>query len=66
MKKKSMMGGEKQKLLDFVARRQEVGLKKYGHGVRREDDTRAYGTVNDCWWEMAQEELGVRLLGVHL
>lgn len=58
------MGDEKRKLLDFVARRQEVGLKKYGHGVRREDDTRVYGTVNDSWWEMAQEELGVRLVGV--
>lgn len=43
---------------DFVARRQAVGLKKYGHGVRREDDTRAFGTTRNCWLEMAQEELG--------
>ena len=26
--------------------------------MRREDDTRTFGTKHDCWLEMAQEELG--------
>ncbi len=43
---------------EYIARRQAFGVTKYGHGIRREDDTRVYGTTNDCWWEMAQEELG--------
>ena len=45
-------------LVNFIRRRQEFGLKKYGHGVRHEDDTRNFGTTRDSWWEMMQEELG--------
>ena len=44
--------------LRFVERRQRIGIAKYGHGVRREQDTRRFGTHDDSWWEMAQEEIG--------
>ena len=42
-------------LVEFVRNRQAVGLEKYGHGVRRDDDTRSFGTTTDSWYEMAQE-----------
>ena len=42
----------------FLERRQRLGFAKYGHGVRREEDTRRFGTHEDSWWEMAQEEIG--------
>jgi hypothetical protein len=41
----------------YVAKRMRVGLKRYGHGMRREDDTREYGTGVDSWVEMAMEEI---------
>ena len=37
--------------------RLELGLKRYKHGVRVDDDTRSWGTPNDSWMEMAKEEL---------
>ena len=37
--------------------RLELGLKRYNHGVRVDDDTRTWGTPTDSWLEMAKEEL---------
>ena len=37
--------------------RLELGLKRYNHGVRVDDDTRMWGTPKDSWMEMAKEEL---------
>ena len=37
--------------------RLELGLKRYNHGVRVDDDTRTWGTPKDSWMEMAKEEL---------
>ena len=37
--------------------RLELGLKRYNHGVRVDDDTRTWGTPKDSWMEMAREEL---------
>ena len=45
-------------IVEFIIQRQQLGRERYGHGIRREDDTRAYGTKLDSWWEMAQEEVG--------
>ena len=32
------------------------GAKKYGHGVRVDDDTRAYASEKDSWLEHALQE----------
>ena len=37
--------------------RLELGLKRYKHGVRVDDDTRTWGTPHDSWIDMAKEEL---------
>jgi hypothetical protein len=37
--------------------RLDLGLERYGHGVRVNDDTRTWGTPKDSWMEMAKEEL---------
>ena len=37
--------------------RLELGLKRYNHGVRVDDDTQTWGTPKDSWMEMAKEEL---------
>lgn len=36
--------------------RLELGLRKYNHGVRVNDDTRTWGTRTNSWMEMAREE----------
>jgi hypothetical protein len=36
--------------------RLELGLKKYNHGVRVDDDTRDWGTPVNSWLHMAKEE----------
>lgn len=33
-----------------------IGIKRYGHGIRHEDDTRQWGTEEDTWVEMGLEE----------
>ena len=40
----------------MIESRMEVGVNRYGHGVRTEDDTRQWGTDIDSWAEMALEE----------
>lgn len=37
--------------------RLQLGLKRYNHGVRVDDDTRTWGTQQDSWVDMAREEL---------
>lgn len=39
-------------ILDRLA----LGQKKYGHGVRVDDDTTTWGTKENSWMEMAREE----------
>jgi len=34
-----------------------IGQKRYGHGVRVDDNTREWGTQRNSWCEMAEEEL---------
>ena len=36
--------------------RLELGLRKYNHGVRVDDDTRDWGTPVNSWLYMAKEE----------
>ena len=42
-------------ILDIIRERMEVGLERYGHGLRTADDTRQWGTKEDSWEEMALE-----------
>ena len=42
---------------DELLARLELGLKRYPHGVRVDDDTRTWGTPKDSWIDMAKEEL---------
>jgi hypothetical protein len=43
-------------IMDIIRERMELGLKRYGHGLRTEDDTKQWGTKEDSWEEMALEE----------
>ena len=40
-----------------LTERLKLGLRRYNHGVRVDDDTRTWGTPKDSWMEMAKEEL---------
>jgi len=35
----------------------ELGVERYGHGIRTDDDTRKWGTKENSWAEMALEEI---------
>jgi hypothetical protein len=43
-------------ILDELTGRLELGLRKYNHGVRTDDDTRDWGTPVNSWLRMAREE----------
>ncbi len=36
---------DNEEILDIIKQRMEVGLKRYGHGLRTADDTRQWGTA---------------------
>ena len=40
----------------LLIERLELGRKRYGHGVRVNDDTTQFGTPSDSWMHMALEE----------
>jgi len=39
-----------------LTERLKLGLKRYNHGVRVDDDTQTWGTPKDSWMEMAKED----------
>ena len=43
-------------ILEELTGRLELGLRKYNHGVRTDDDTRNWGTPVNSWLHMAREE----------
>ena len=43
-------------VIALVKGRLEMGMKKYGHGIAADDDTKRYGTQSGTWLEMATEE----------
>ena len=43
-------------VLEEVRARLHMGMEKYGHGVRADDDTTTWGTSKNSWLEMAKEE----------
>ena len=55
-------------LTTLLTERLQLGLQRYGHGVQVNADTRAWGTKNNSWLEMAQEEAldGLVYLSAHI
>ena len=43
--------------LELILKRMAIGRKRYGHGVRPLDDTTQWGTRENSWLEMTQEEV---------
>ena len=43
--------------MDRIRERLAIGRVRYGHGVRVNDDTTTWGTRENSWMEMADEEL---------
>lgn len=39
-----------------ILERLDIGMKRYGHGVIVDSDTREWGTPKDSWFDMAVEE----------
>lgn len=46
-----------QDMFDKIESRMKLGKERYGHGVRVEDDTRKWGTLENSWMEMCEEEV---------
>ena len=44
-------------ILHLIESRMKIGLERYGHGIRINDDTTTWGTSEDSWEEMALEEI---------
>ena len=45
------------RILNLLNSRFELGKERYTHGVKINNDTRKWGTKNNDWFEMMQEEL---------
>ena len=48
---------DNQKILDLLIERMEIGINRYGQGVRKDDDTRRFGCEDDSWLEMELQEV---------
>tara|TARA_R110001592_G_scaffold210521_3_gene462089 strand:+ start:7572 stop:7898 length:327 start_codon:yes stop_codon:yes gene_type:complete len=46
-----------EQILNMIEQRMVIGKKRYGHGLRVNDDTRQWGTKEDSWTEMGLEEV---------
>ena len=44
-------------ILDLLKKRMEMGVRKYGHGVKVDQNTQDFGTEDDDWELMALEEM---------
>lgn len=55
-------------ILQKIDERLDVGIKRYGHGIRTFDNTIPFGTEKDSWLEMMEQELldAVVYLTAHL
>ena len=45
------------RIIEIIKERMAVGIERYGHGLRVEDDTRQWGTKQNSWVEMGLEEV---------
>ncbi len=50
------MKDDNDQIKEMIDARMKVGVERYGHGLRHEDDTTQWGTEEDQWTEMALEE----------
>jgi hypothetical protein len=44
-------------IIDEINKRLDIGITKYGHEIRINDDTRQFGTQKNSWLEMMEQEL---------
>ena len=51
------MNDQNEEILTLIKERMKLGLQRYGHGIRIDDDTRQWETKKDNWSEMALEEV---------
>lgn len=50
------MKDDNEKILELIQERMAIGEERYGHGIRKNDDTTQWGTKLDSWTEMGLEE----------
>lgn len=50
-------GDDNEEIKELIRQRMDLGQKRYGHGVKVNDDTTQYGTDQDAWELMALEEI---------
>ncbi|MBK38544.1 MAG: hypothetical protein CMB45_06115 [Euryarchaeota archaeon] len=50
------MEDDNEKILELIQERMAIGEERYGHGIRKNDDTTQWGTKTDSWTEMGLEE----------
>ena len=50
------MKDDNEKILELIQERMTIGEERYGHGIRKNDDTTQWGTKLDSWTEMGLEE----------
>ena len=50
------MKDDNERILELIQERLAIGEERYGHGVRKNDDTTQWGTKTDSWTEMGLEE----------
>jgi hypothetical protein len=50
------MNDDNKRILDLIQERMAIGEERYGHGIRKNDDTTQWGTKIDSWAEMGLEE----------
>ena len=50
-------GDDNEEIKELIRQRMDLGQKRYGHGVKVDDDTTQYGTDQDAWELMALEEI---------
>ena len=51
------MAHDNPEIIELIEERLELGIQKYGHGVRAQENTQNFGTHDDTWVEMALEEV---------
>ena len=51
-----MDADDNREILEIITERMNMGLERYGHGIRIGDNTQQWGTKDDSWEEMALEE----------
>ena len=55
--KPKTMPDDNNEIIQLIQDRMKVGVERYGHGMRVDDDTTQYDTEQDSWLEMCLQEL---------